>query len=797
MRFIYSLYVSAALLLTVCTLSCAKKTETPAIAPGAPGSPPTWAFSGKTGIGTSYEAYINGKHSDKAITGAVSKVWFSLAQGVLTETMFGLIHEAQLKDLKLIVVGDGFIDVEETATDSEIEYLSVDGLGRPRSLAYKITNTDKDGKYVIEKYIFTHPDTHALMHRVVFRPKESGLRVFVSANPHVANTGGGDVAWVDNGLHATDGDIALTLLFSDTVKHYSVGFVGGSDVLSELNREGSVSAYVSTGDQPGNVELSAELNVNDRSETIIDIALGFGVSVQESKTAAAKVLSDGYDVTLAKYNGAGEYVGWSDFLDSLSGLSAISASAQDGGKLLNVSAMVLKAQEDKTHSGALIASLSNPWGDVVSADSAATGYKAVWPRDFYQCAMAFLALGDSETPLVAFEYLKKVQVSELTPGNNGVGGWFLQKTHVDGELEWVGVQMDQTAMPIMLGWKLWKQGVLSDQRMNYWYHAMLKPAADFLSEGGQTDLLWANLNIVPPFTQQERWEEQGGYSPSTTAAIVAGLVTAADLAKASGDTESSARYLAVADSIEAKIEALMFTTTGVFNGDQGNGQYYLRINLNDDPNDNGDLEDRNGRGVIKEKDILDGGFLELVRYGVRAADHPNILDTLDELDNQNIPHEFRVKYLFSDGENTFPGWRRYGDDGYGEDKDLGSGYAESGKNSPGQRGRVWPFFTGERGHYELAARLTGADVASTDTTDLLGTYVAGMEYFANEGMMLPEQVWDGVGVDAKSKAFELGEGTNSATPLAWTHAEYIKLVRSMHDKQVWDYYPVVGDRYAK
>ncbi len=783
-----------------CVLSiaaCAKKSSQTErhsamnIAPGAPGKASTWAFSGKQGIGTSYEAYLDGVHSESASTGEVSKVWFSLAKGVLTETMYGMIHEAQLKDLQLVVVGQDFADIESEATDTKVEYLYTDEVGRPLSLAYKITNTDKNKLYIIEKFVFTHPDTQALFHRVVFKPFADNLKLFLAVNPHVANTGEGDSAWVDHGLHASDGDTVITVL-ADKLEHPSVGFVGRSDLITDLQMDGEQHwQYLTTGEVSGNVVLGAQLPIAKAESTTIDIVLGFGATVEQSNVAASTALIDGFDTVLAKYNGEGKYLGWEDYLASLDGLYDIRDTARDGGKLLHASALVLKAQEDKTYSGALIASLSNPWGDTVSAAKSATGYKAVWPRDFYQCAMAFLALGDLETPLVAFEYLKKVQVTESTPGNSGATGWFLQKTHVNGELEWVSVQLDQTAMPIMLGWKLWQQGVLDARAMQHWYKKMLQPAAEFLVDGGQLDLLWNKALIVPPYTQQERWEEQEGYSPSTMAAVVAGLVTAADMARALGDSENAQKYLAAADKYESMIDPYTYTTSGVFTGDQGNGKYYLRATQNTDPNDNGRLHDRNGRGVLQEKQILDGGFLELVRYGVRAADDPRIVDTLEELDSQNIDHEFRVKYLFGDGKKSYPGWRRYGDDGYGEDAQTGAGYAEWGKNTPGQRGRVWPFFTGERGHYELAA------LANAQAIDgLLSTYVEGVEYFANEGLMLPEQVWDGVGVATKH-LFELGEGTNSATPLAWTHAEYIKLVRSIHDRQVWDFYPIVRERYTK
>jgi glucoamylase len=244
---------------------------------------------------------------------------------------------------------------------------------------------------------------------------------------------------------------------------------------------------------------------------------------------------------LVRYNGQGDRIGWEDYLASLTELPRLREASEDGGKLVQASALMLKVQEDRTHAGALIASLSNPWGDTVDASKPSTGYKAVWPRDFYQCAMALAALGDKETPLAAFHYLPQVQVKATTKGNTGVGGWFLQKTWVDGTIEWVGVQLDQTAMPIMLGWKLWKLGWLSDADLKAQYGAMIKPAADFLVDGGKVGIGWNTATITPPFTQQERWEEQGGHSPSTTAATIAGLVTAGDIADLAGDTAGAAR----------------------------------------------------------------------------------------------------------------------------------------------------------------------------------------------------------------------------------------------------------------
>ncbi len=781
-----------AFLLLVLASSCSRPWEKEIIAPGAPGNASVWSYSGKTGIGTSYEMYQNKEFSDKSETGTVSKVWFSLANGVLTETMYGLIHEAQLKELQFIVVGDGFVDYESTDTNSEISYLHTDEEGRPLSLAYRVVNTDIEGKYSIEKHFFTDPDGQSLYMRVLFNAKEKGITPYLYANPHVNNTGNGDYAKIGRkSLIAWDGDTYMTILSDERFEKSSVGFVGVSDGLDQINETGKLEYFhTTTGDTAGNVALMAQLDEAGGSDTY-DFVIGFGQSEESSMQQAKNTMRKGYDDVLAHYNGEGEMIGWEDYLGALPNLEQLSTTSTDNGKLLHASALVLKAQEDKTHAGALIASLSNPWGETASAEDPATGYKGVWPRDFYQCAMAFMALGDYETPLVAFEYLPKVQVKPSTPGNKGASGWFMQKTHVDGEIEWVAVQLDQTAMPIMLGWKLHEQGILSRDEAVEWYHTMLKPAADFLVEGGKVDLDWNTTTINPPATQQERWEEQHGYSPSTMAATVSGLVCAADFAEWAGDDDSRDKYLETADAYESMIEPTTFTTSGALNdGEYQDGKYFIRISRNKNPNDGEPIGDNNGRKGLNETKILDGGFLELVRYGVRDANNASVVASLPELDDTSLKHALRVKYLFTfeNDNNVYPGWRRYGNDGYGEDTADGSNYGEM---TPTQRGRVWPFFTGERGHYELAKQLKSNHA---DTDHLRNTYVKAMEYFANKGLMLPEQVWDGVGV--APAGYETGEGTNSATPLAWTHAEYVKLLRSISDNAVWDNYPNVSKRYS-
>ncbi|RME66282.1 MAG: glucan 1,4-alpha-glucosidase [Alphaproteobacteria bacterium] len=757
-------------------------------APGAPGAPSFWSYAGKTGIGTSYEAYRDGAYGDNPATGAVSRVWYSLAQGMVTEVMYGLIHQAQIKDIRIAVADGSHVVTETSGMTHSTGYLHTDGAGRPLSPAYSILSRDQDGRFELEKHVFSDPDRDVLFLRLILRPAVPGLRAYLIVDPHMANTGGGDTdAATPDALYAEDAGVHLAVRARQGFAAASIGFAGVSDGPSDLADNGVMDwRYGDTGGARGNVVLTAALPATNDGPQVFDVAIGFASTRAAADRAAQASLDAGYEEVLAKFNGVGADVGWEDYLASLDALAGLADTAGDGGRLLHISALVLKTQEDKTHAGALIASLSNPWGDTVSADVSSTGYKAVWPRDFYQCAMALLALGDRQTPLVAFEYLQRVQVTKDMPGYRGTPGWFLQKTHVDGTPEWVAVQLDQTAMPIMLGWKLWQAGLLDQARLAHWYAAMLRPAADFLAAGGQVAIGSNVARVTPPATQQERWEEQAGYSPSTTAAVIAGLISAAEIADALGDAPAAGTYRAAADRYAAAIERTMFTTQGPL----GDGRYFLRITENDDPNDGGTLAKSNGREGMAEGLVVDAGFLELVRYGVRAPDAPSIRESLDEIDDTARADRLRLKYVFAGG---VPGWRRYGNDGYGENLVDGSAYDQGA--SPTLRGRVWPFFTGERGHYELAHALGDGVLEDTERQAVRRTYVVGMEYFANEGGMLPEQVWDGVGGNQRY-GFRTGQGTNAATPLAWTHAEYVKLVRSLHDGAVWDFYPPVAARYG-
>ena len=264
--------------------------------------------------------------------------------------------------------------------------------------------------------------------------------------------------------------------------------------------------------------------------------------------------------------------------------------------------MTLKAHEDKTFRGANIASLTVPWGQAVNADEAGVGgYHLVWARDLYQVSTAQIAIGDSDAANRSLDYLFEVQQKP--------DGSFPQNTLLDGTPYFGSLQLDEVAFPIVMAWQLRRT-----DRATYTEH--VKPAADFLVARG-------------PATPQERWEEEGGYSPSTIAAEIAGLTAAASLARSAGDPNSAALYQGVADEWQRRVESWTFTTTGPF----GSG-YYERIDANGNPNDGQPLEINNGGGTFDERSIVDSGFLELVRLGVKRANDPFVTRSLAPMDAQ-------------------------------------------------------------------------------------------------------------------------------------------------------------------
>ncbi len=334
-------------------------------------------------------------------------------------------------------------------------------------------------------------------------------------------------------------------------------------------------------------------------------------------------------------------------------------------------------------------------------------------------------------------------------------GGFAQNFWVNGDAYWSGIQLDEVAFPIMLAWRLHCENALADFDPSH----LVRSGAAYLIRNG-------------PVTQQERWEEASGYSPSTLASNIAALLCASLLFRKLGDEVTAGFVEEYADYLEAHIEDWTMTTTGAL-GD-GTSAYYMRI-LPERVGQEHPAEDKESRVLhIKNlapgeqadfpaRNVVDGGFLELVRYGIRKPDDPIIVATVKVIDTV-------LKVETPAG----PTWHRYNHDGYGQGHDCGP-FTSYGV------GRVWPLLTGERGHYELAAG------HSTER------YIRAMEALASKTGLLPEQSWDEA--DRPEKFMWLGKPTGSAMPLMWAHAEYIKLLRSTKDGKVYDIIPQVASRY--
>jgi len=442
------------------------------------------------------------------------------------------------------------------------------------------------------------------------------------------------------------------------------------------------------------------------------LALGFGQTRAKSAAIARASLVRGFGAVKREYES-----GWQKYVATL----PVIPKHQ---RHFNMAAMVLKGLEDKTYRGAVIASPSTPWG---GGGPNATGYHAVWSRDLYHVATALDAMGDRAGANRLLDYLFNVQQKP--------DGSFPQNSWVDGRPIGNGVQMDQVAWPLVLAYQLKRQD------RNSW-RKHIRPAADFILARG-------------PRTDQDRWEEEPGYSPATIAAQIAGLVCAAEIAKLNGDNTTAAKYLETADNWARNVEKWTVLKSNEFG-------YYMRIT-----NDNRKIEINSSRLVVDEWQLLDPSFLELVRLGIKSPRDPRIVDSLELIDQL-----IKVKTPAGDA------WYRYNHDAYGESRDGGNYDGRHGI------GRLWTLLTGERGEYEVA----NGDIASARTR--LDT----LALFANDGLMIPEQVWDRQ--ESPTASLRFGVGTGSATPLAWSMAQFIRLAMSIERGRNVETPRVVWERYG-
>lgn len=685
-------------------------------APGRPGAPALWTPANKVGFGTA--------------RGESSRVWYTLgASGELTEVYYPTLGTPSVRDLRF-VVSDGrtFAEAEQDATEHRVELVD------PRSLTFRQVNTARSGRYRLTKTYVTDPDKDVLLIDVRFESLSGEpYALHVVYDPSLSNDGMDDSGTSHDGeLFASDAKAASVLVARPGFTRTSSGFLGVSDGWTDLRDDYRLDWSFGSASE-GNVVQTARVAVDGRARQRVTLALGFGPTVREAHQAARGSLAAGFQEVARRYA-----EGWHSYLDAL---PPAPASARPWRTTYGVSVMVLAASEDKTFRGAFIASPSMPWVWGTGLERPSGAYHLVWSRDLYQIATGLLAAGDRQGAERALDHLFQVQQKP--------DGSFPQNAEVDGTPHWTSLQLDEVALPIVLAWQLGR----ADART---YTEHIRKAADFLVANG-------------PVTPQERWENQGGYSPGTIAAEVAGLVCAADLARRNGDTASAERYEATADAWQRQVEGWTVTS----NGPLAPHPYYLRLTKDGNPNAGttysiGD----GGPSAMDQRRVVDPSFLELVRLGVKPADDPAIVRSLAVVDARlrvETPHG--------------PFWHRFDFDGYGETREGGP-WEISEPDTGRTLGRAWPLFAGERGEYALTVGQPAED------------FLAAMARSGNDGFMLPEQVWDGRPPSGQP-GFVPGEGTFSATPLTWSHAQFVRLAWSIQAGHPVEQPAVVACRYTR
>jgi len=696
-------------------------------APGWPGIPPRWTSSAKTGVGTALNLH--------------SRVWFTLSHGILNEIYFPRVDQACTRDFGLIVT-DGHGYFSEEKRHCTFQNLPIE----PGIPVYELTNTSTDGRYRIEKEILTDPWRNVVVQKIRFVPLKGSLsdyRVYALLASHLANFGYGNTGWVGDYkgvpmLFAQRDACALALASSAPWLKRSVGFAGRSDGWQDLTKHFQMTWDYNRAEN-GNIALAAEIDLATCNGEFI-LYLGFGAIWAEAAQQALSSRFTPYEKTREDY-----VFHWRHWQK---GLKKLDAQPREKD-LYRTSAAVLRSHESKDFLGGIIASLSIPWG-FNKGDEDLGGYHLVWPRDLVENAGGLLAAGADDDALRVLHYLEATQEAD---------GHWAQNMWLDGRPYWDGLQMDETAFPILLVDLLRRESPRCFGDSARWWPMVSKAAAFIVANG--------------PVTQQDRWEEDGGYSPFTMSAEIAALLIAADMAQ-DMDLPQRAEFLrAMADTWNFNMERRTYAVNTDLARQVGVEGYYVRITP--PPTGDGAASPLQGFVPIKNRlagmdaaaavEVVSPDALALVRFGLRAPDDPRILNTIKVVDAL-----LRVRLP------SGPNWYRYNGDGYGEHED-GSPFDGTGI------GRPWPLLAGERAHYELAAGR--ADHAEA----LLGV----LEHSTGTTRLIPEQVWDQN--DLPERELFAGKGSGSACPLVWAHSEYIKLRRSLADGRIFDQPPQTVDRY--
>ena len=649
-----------------------------------------------------------------------------------------------------------------------------------RALDCRVTTTAKSGKYRITTDYLTDPNQNTLVMNVHFVPLVGDLstyKLYVRYDPSIngnggggSGNGGGDTGTIDTSTghnvpvafdtntasQAANRNYAVpvysALDASRPFTQVSNGFVGASsDGLVQLDASHALTTiYTQAND--GNLVQAAQADISHGG--MLTLALGFGTKRADAVSAAEGTLATQFSQLQKSYES-----GWEAY-DA--GLNAPPShfNGVPGSQWHQLvaeyylSANVVKASEDKTFPGAIVASLSSPWGQAVSAGDPNNtffgSYREVFARDVYEAWTGLLLDGDLATAsdVVNFLFKDQQQADGSMPRNSLLNGKLAPDSF--------GTQLDEASYPIIMAFQL----NMTDGSL---YQNHIKPAANFVIGHG-------------PAFGVERWEEQNGYSPSTISAEIAGLVAAADIAKVNGDTKSAQIWLGVADDWQRSLKGWTVTT----NGPLASHPYFIRLSKTGDPNAAISYNVGNGGPTLDQRSVIDAGFLELVRLGLKPFNDPAVTESLSVVDA-----------TIETNTASGAGWHRYNGDGYGDGASDGHPWAPTGRGT----GHVWPLLTEERGEYDVSSGQTSPAVTLLNT----------MRLFASGVGLIPEQDWElpnlapspyGTDPTVASIGFQNGHPAGSAAPLTWSAGVYVRLLRDITSNKLLEQPADTYSRYV-
>jgi len=687
-----------------------------------------------------------------------SKVWFTVANGVLSDVYYPTVDNTNVETLQFIVT-DGLTFTDLQARDMTYTVTAPDS----RSLVCRVTSTAKSGRYQITTDYLTDPSRNTVLMHSSFVPLSGTLlnyHLYVRYDPSINGNGGGGSGngGGDSGVIDTSTGHSVPIAFdtrtssqafnrtyavpvysaldaSTPFTQISNGFAGaGSDGQVQLD---ATHALGVTYDSASNGNLVQTTQVDLSSGGDFALGLGFGTTQSDAVMAAEGTLGSPFGQVRKAFSAA-----WHTYDAALTAPpeSFGGATRPQWRQLVDeyyMSANVVKASEDKTFPGAIVASLASPWGQAISAGDPNNlffgSYREVFARDLYEAWTSLMVDGDVQTARDALSFLLNRQ--QLPDGSMPRNSLLNGKVAPDS----FGSQLDEAAYPLIMASQLG----LTDATL---YQNHIRPAIDFVIAHG-------------PAFGVERWEEQSGYSPSTIAAEVAGLIAGAGLADANGDTQTARIARGVADDWQRSLPGWAVTS----NGPLAAQLYYIRLSKTGDPNAAISYNVGNGGPTLDQRSVIDQGFLEMVRLGLTSASDPTIAESLPVVDA-----------TIKADTSTGAGFHRYNGDGYGDRASDGRPWAPTGQGT----GHLWPALAGERGEYEIA---TGAAATALVRLQAMNGGASGVG-------LIPEQVWEGPDLGASpfgsdpttaSIGFRNGSAAGSASPLTWSAAQYVRLMRDL------------------